>query len=169
MCARGGPCSRAVISITQRVYVKSISSHGGGLCFIIITVRVRQQSHVSSGVMNVSIFEPPSRRGPALGGPGGYRFYIKCVPGPCTHSYNIPNDRIIGPSAGDVYRTSSRSSGLADRGHWPLSLLQSRPRVLVRAPRPSAVVSSRGLLRRRCAALAAPRGYRTSRPMSSNV
>ena len=82
------------------------------------------------------------------------RIYYKSQESSATYSCNKPSV------------TSSRPPGLADSGCWHRSRV---PRVLVRAPRPSAVVSSRGLLRRRCAAFAAPRGCRTSRPMSSNV
>ena len=42
------------------------------------------------------------RRGPALGGPGRYRFYVTCVSGPCLRLYNVPNDRFFNPSAGGV-------------------------------------------------------------------
>ena len=81
----------------------------------------------------------PGRRDPALGGPGRYRFYMKRVTGPCTHSYNVPKDRILGPSAKDVSSSSSRSPhagparGVRDSAwrvaantsaQWPLSLLQ---------------------------------------------
>ena len=42
------------------------------------------------------------RRGPALGGPGKYRFYVICVLGPCMRLYNVPNDRAFTSSAGGV-------------------------------------------------------------------
>ena len=42
------------------------------------------------------------RRGPALGGPGFYRFYVTHVPGPCMRHYNVPNDCTLSPSAGGV-------------------------------------------------------------------
>ena len=106
-----------------------------------------------------------SWRGPALGGPEIIDFTLHvfrdlvCVT--IAFKTTVPSALALGAS-----RTSNRSVGLADRGRLHRSRVH---RVLVRAPRPSAVVSSRGLLRRRCAALAAPRGCRTSRPMSSNV
>ena len=94
-----------------------------------------------------------------------HRFYVTRVIGPVriciTSQRTVPSAPALRAS-----RTSSRPPGPADRGRWHRSRV---PRVLVRAPRPSAVVSSRGLLRRHCAALAAPRGRRTSRPMLGNV
>ena len=42
------------------------------------------------------------RRGPALGGPPTYRFYVTRVPGPCMGQYNVQNDRTLGLSAGGV-------------------------------------------------------------------
>ena len=42
------------------------------------------------------------RRGPALGGPGFYRFYVTRVLGPCMRHYNVPNDRTLSPSTGGV-------------------------------------------------------------------
>ena len=104
-------------------------------------------------------------RGPALGGPESIDLTLHvfrdlvCVT--IMFKTTVPSALALGAS-----RTSNRSAGLADLGRWHRSRV---PRVLVRAPRPSAVVSSRGLLRRRSAALAASRGCCTSRPMSSNV
>ena len=40
--------------------------------------------------------------GPALGGPGSYRFLNNVDSGPCIRSYNVPNDRIIVTGAGRV-------------------------------------------------------------------
>ena len=44
----------------------------------------------------------PSLVDPTLGGPGTYRFYVTCVPGPSMLLYNVPNDCTLGPSAGSV-------------------------------------------------------------------
>ena len=63
-------------------------------------------------------------------------------------------------------RTSHRSAGLADRGRWHCSRVS---RVLPEHRGAYAVRSTRGLLRRFCAAFAALRGCCTSIPMSSNV
>ena len=63
-------------------------------------------------------------------------------------------------------RTSHRSAELADRGRWHRSRVS---RVLPEHRGAYAVRSTRGLLRRFCAAFAAPRGCCTSTSMSSNV
>ena len=89
-----------------------------------------------------------------------HRFYVTRVPGPCMRHYNVLNDCTLGPNAEGVL--NKQQVGGAGRS-WPLASLQSaQTRVLVRAPWPSAVVSSLGLLRHHCAALAASRGCRTS-------
>ena len=45
---------------------------------------------------------PDCRPGPALGGLGTYRFCATRVSGPCMRPYNVPNDRVLTPSAGGV-------------------------------------------------------------------
>ena len=127
---------------------------------------VRLLSGIHTGGLDLFTERPkPHWRGPALGGPESIDFTLHvfrdlvCVT--ITFKTTVPSALALGAS-----RTSNRSAGLADLGRWHRSRV---PRVLVRAPRPSAVVSSRGLLRRRSAALAASRGCCTSRPMSSNV
>ena len=70
------------------------------------------------------------------------------------------------PPALGASRTSNRSPGLAGCGRWHRSRV---PRVLPEHRGAYAVRSSRGLLPRFFAALAASRGCRASRPMSSSV
>jgi len=41
-------------------------------------------------------------RGPALGGPPTYRFSCTHVTGLFMRPYNVPNDRVLAPSAGGV-------------------------------------------------------------------
>ena len=62
------------------------------------------------------------RRGPALGGPGFYRFYVTRVSGPCMRPYNVPNDRVLTLSAGSV---GNKQYVAGSHRSWPLALLQS--------------------------------------------
>ena len=65
------------------------------------------------------------RRGPALGGPGFYRFYVTHVPGPCMRHHNVPNDLTLGSSAGGVQ--NKRKIGGVGRSR-SLASLQSAQR-----------------------------------------
>ena len=93
------PCTTGSFGSGDRLH-DGIQIHQSSGCYTIHSVRY--------GL--IGMFSPsfpcsaPQWRGPALGGPGKYRFYVICVLGPCMHLYrvlyNVPNDRAFTPLPG---------------------------------------------------------------------
>ena len=69
------------------------------------------------------------RRGPALGGPGFYRFCVTRISGPYMRPYDVPQTTISSPPALGASGISSRSLGVTPVIVMPLRPPESRVRV----------------------------------------